>query len=91
MTTPTFTYDPDEEDNRWGPGVAWTHPCTGACGGVSMQHIPVDRPSRWDTLGRSDAPVWTLVSVDPLSISPSLLCEACGTHGFITDGKWVAA
>jgi len=56
MTTPTFTYDPDEEDNRWGPGVAWTHPCTGACGGVSMQHIPVDRPSRWDTLGRSDAP-----------------------------------
>lgn len=31
-----------------------------------------------------------LISTDPLTISPSLLCR-CGDHGFIRDGKWVAA
>ncbi len=26
-----------------------------------------------------------------LTISPSLLCRTCGNHGFIRDGRWVAA
>ena len=34
---------------------------------------------------------WTLHSLDPLTLSPSLLCRACGDHGFIRDGKWVKA
>lgn len=25
---------------------------------------------------------------DPLTISPSILCPDCGTHGFIRDGRW---
>jgi hypothetical protein len=33
---------------------------------------------------------WELVSADPLTLSPSLLCE-CGDHGFIREGKWVPA
>lgn len=33
---------------------------------------------------------WTLVSEHPLTLSPSLLCRACGHHGFIQQGKWVA-
>ena len=32
---------------------------------------------------------WQLVSRDPLTISPSVLCGECKVHGFITDGKWV--
>ena len=36
-------------------------------------------------------PVWELISVEPLTMSPSLLCRTCGDHGFIRDGKWVAA
>jgi hypothetical protein len=32
-----------------------------------------------------------LVSQDPITISPSLLCLSCGDHGFIRDGKWVPA
>lgn len=32
---------------------------------------------------------WTLVSKEPLTISPSVLCGECKCHGFITDGKWV--
>ena len=34
---------------------------------------------------------WTLVSEDPLTLIPSLLCRACGHHGHITDGHWVPA
>jgi len=33
----------------------------------------------------------TLVSRDPVTISPSILCSDCQTHGFITDGQWVQA
>lgn len=32
---------------------------------------------------------WQLVSLDPLTLAPSLLCRVCGTHGFIRDGKWM--
>lgn len=35
-------------------------------------------------------PRWTVESWEPLTISPSLLCRACGDHGFIRDDKWVA-
>lgn len=34
---------------------------------------------------------WDLIALEPLTISPSLLCNACGHHGFIRDGKWVPA
>ena len=33
--------------------------------------------------------VWQVESWDPLTVSPSLLCTACGDHGFIRDGRWV--
>lgn len=32
-----------------------------------------------------------IVSRSPLTITPSILCSDCGTHGFITKGRWVAA
>ena len=31
---------------------------------------------------------WNVISLDPLTISPSVLCS-CGMHGFIQEGKWV--
>ena len=34
---------------------------------------------------------WDVVSREPLTLSPSLLCRACGDHGFIREGKWVKA
>lgn len=34
---------------------------------------------------------WTVESWEPLTLSPSLLCRACGDHGFIRAGKWVKA
>ena len=30
------------------------------------------------------------VEWEPLTISPSVLCQ-CGDHGFIRNGKWVVA
>lgn len=34
---------------------------------------------------------WELVQEDPLTVTPSLLCRACGDHGWIREGKWVPA
>ena len=34
---------------------------------------------------------WALESKDPLTVSPSLRCRQCGSHGFIREGKWVKA
>lgn len=33
---------------------------------------------------------WTIESLEPLTLSPSLLCH-CGDHGFIRGGKWARA
>lgn len=32
----------------------------------------------------------TVVSRDPLTITASVLCIDCSTHGFVTDGEWRA-
>lgn len=34
---------------------------------------------------------WKVESLEPLTLSPSLLCTVCGDHGFIREGKWVKA
>jgi hypothetical protein len=62
-------------------GVYYEHPCVG--GAMSPGYVPVDRvPSQLS---------WTLVQLDPLTLSPSLLCRVCGHHGFIREGRWVPA
>jgi hypothetical protein len=35
--------------------------------------------------------LWQVESMDPLTLSPSLLCGRCGDHGFIRGGRWVPA
>jgi hypothetical protein len=37
-----------------------------------------------------DQDKWTIESLDPLTVSPSVLCS-CGDHGFIREGRWVPA
>lgn len=34
---------------------------------------------------------WQVISEDPLTLHPSLLCTTCHTHGWIRDGAWVPA
>ena len=69
----------------WGLLVDHAKPGGGPCdGGAVTFDSAVARqvdPAR---------PKWTIESLDPLTISPSLLCQ-CGDHGFIRDGRWVPA
>ena len=34
---------------------------------------------------------WDVIQEEPLTLAPSILCRACGDHGFIRNGKWVRA
>ena len=34
-------------------------------------------------------PAHVIESLDPLTVSPSILCPDCGLHGFIRSGVWV--
>ena len=65
-------------------GVYYEHPCVG--GSPSPGWVPVKQGREgW---AESD---WDLVSTDPLTLSPSLLCPMCKHHGFIRVGRWVPA
>lgn len=37
------------------------------------------------------SPKWTVEQWDPLTLSPSILCRRCGHHGYIREGRWIAA
>lgn len=32
-----------------------------------------------------------IVTLDPLTITPSIMCSDCGTHGLVRDDAWVPA
>jgi hypothetical protein len=65
-------------------GVAYKHP--NGKGGECEGWAPFNGyPGGRDNEG------WDVQSVEPLTISPSLLCRACQHHGFIREGKWVPA
>ncbi len=34
------------------------------------------------------APVHEIVTVEPLTLHPSLECRTCGAHGCVKNGKW---
>lgn len=36
-------------------------------------------------------PRWTLHSLEPLHVEPSVLCRGCGHHGWVRNGAWVPA
>jgi hypothetical protein len=71
-------------------GAQYDHPSgtqrpteTGRCAGTFWLDTP---EARAKTSGAR--PRWQVASMDPFTISPSLLCS-CGDHGFIQGGKWV--
>lgn len=35
-----------------------------------------------------DRSVWTVVRLEPLTLTPSVLCRRCGHHGRIRGGRW---
>jgi hypothetical protein len=47
--------------------------------------------SAWAREFKTPINVWQVISREPLSLTPSILCRACGNHGNITNGRWVKA
>ena len=74
---------------RWG--LVYEHPAqteTGVCvGGVTFDTPEVQAVK---ASGGHPGAVWQVESWEPLTLSPSLLCGACGHHGFIRGGRWVS-
>lgn len=33
---------------------------------------------------------WIVTQKEPLTVTPSINCPTCKTHGFITNGEWIA-
>lgn len=64
----------------------WLHRCTG-------DNYRGDQPWRW-SLGTIDVTSGTKHELRkrlPLYVGGSILCVACGDHGFINDSRWVSA
>ena len=77
----TFAFTPDDNSILWVKHDCPNHPF----GGTPPYSRSVALP-----IGGNG---WTQVSKnsEPLSITPSILSDCCGIHGFITNGKWVSA
>lgn len=96
-------WHPDRELNPQFAGIADIERC-----GALIEHPTPESPSvpcacggfvHFDVPGVAEVfsgrPRWTVVSWEPLTLTPSILCVVekggCGDHGYITDGKWVPA
>lgn len=74
-----------------------THNQAGELVGYLDDHPRADDPSkqcggavRLEGYGDGGAE-WKVEKAEPLTLSPSLLCRACGDHGWVREGKWVPA
>lgn len=66
----------------------YTHPRpdgAGRCAGGGWLDTPGIEPEF------PESPHWTVESWEPITLSPSLLCGACGHHGFVREDRWVPA
>lgn len=86
-------YEGIEDVDQYGVIVEHLNPHTGRrCHGAVIFDSPTAR--RIEPEGRA---LWTVVSLDPLTVEPSVLCRfpgengECGDHGYIRDGRWVPA
>jgi len=67
-----------------GAHVQWFHDCLSYLGeGGAL--IPV----RAETLLPIGDNGWHVAQAEPLTVTPSIMCRHCQTHGFITNGAWV--
>lgn len=76
-------------DRRVG-GTVMHPPVEGKCNGQGWVAF-ADRAWAKNFAGSPTFQAWTVESEEPLTLSPSIVCRACGDHGHIRDGKWVKA
>lgn len=70
-----------DRDGNWIAITEWHKSPSGQlCGGW----VPFNVESEYILPA---TPKWDVQSLEPLTMSPSLLC-GCGHHGFIRNGRW---
>lgn len=74
-------------EKRVGANVAHP-PVEGKCGGESFV---VFEGRAWAQTFEGGIATWKVEADEPITLSPSLLCRACGDHGFVRNGQWVRA
>ena len=88
-------WSPDRDLNPQYADVSDIDPC-----GAIVEHLtPAGEPCKshiyFDVPGvdaiTTEAHRWQVQSLDPLTVSPSLLCRRCGDHGWVTNGAWIPA
>lgn len=63
-------------------GVAYVHPSPDGAPCEGWAPIKPRVEDGWDAVD---------ITHEHLTLRPSLLCAACGHHGFIRDGRWIEA
>lgn len=95
--------------NSWAPdrtlNPRWAHLADVPWCGLELDHPDARDPSKRCDAGLlfdlpeiaevwPDSPRWQVVTWEPLTLSPSVLCDpekgGCGLHGHIREGRWVA-
>lgn len=85
------------------PMTCHAHPEAGTTSYLEIHPMP-DKPGQW-CIGllsltghghghRPDGepiPEWQQEQADPVTLSPSVLCQVCKTHGFVRAGRWVTS
>lgn len=68
-------------------GIVWHTSSIGVIhgGSITFRHGPNENERE------RARPTWNVVSLDPLTLTPSVLDPETGLHGFIADGRWLPA
>lgn len=71
------------------------------CTGINVFHKTTDgkdcigwvpfRGRLWESGFAGKIEAWNVLSMEPLTLSPSIACRACKDHGYIRNGKWERA
>jgi hypothetical protein len=79
----------DEQSDRVWVGIdEWHRKADGRwCVGYCLFAVP--EADLWaQAYVGGHATRWQVVSFEPLTITPSIACKVCPSHGFITNGRW---
>ena len=80
----TLAFVQYKDDLRAGANVYHYKPDGSACAGW----IPFADRAWAREFTEQPIATWQVVSEEPLTLTPSILCRTCGDHGFIENGKW---